>query len=660
MGQRTYAEERDRLLVALDDLAEFADRRESRAVTDAARALDKKLVENRFNVVVFGEFKRGKTTFVDALLGADVLPSAVVPLTSIVTAVTWGREIRARIGYLDGREEDVDVTDLATYVTERGNPDNALGVARAVVSYPSEDLRDGVFLVDTPGVGSVYQRNTEAARAFLSESDAAVFLTSADPPILRDGACVPRGVRGETARLFFVLNKIDYLSGLDRDESIAFTHRVIEEAVGQDVVVYPLSARRALRAKLAGDDRELEASGLPAFERDFRTFLLDEKGRAILASVAGRALRLVDDERNALEVQERALDLPVQELEEARRRMQEVFAQARSRQRDMHALLDQEAEALVSRLEQDLEQLRSEEETRLTSAVEEHVASLEDVRRIARDDEGFVFLREALRTDIGHWRGLEEQTLSAAFRDATARFVEEADGTERETVRLCGEILGIQLVSEGHLVELSSGPRSVSASSNLHRSSSRSCRTFAGSCRERRRGACSCATLRERLLRSSTSTWDAFTGTSCSGSTGVAVTLDRHWTGAWKRPSRASVRGFERSERDRQRSAEDALRAKEDARVDRRRLDQLREAFQTAATGPRHGGDGGAMTSAYPHLTPALRERRIEDVDVDWNRFVPRVRPVELLRIDWDHVAMSIRTAPDVPSAEAIHGGSSR
>ena len=294
-------------------------------------------------------------------------------------------------------------------------------------------------------------------------------------------------------RLFFVLNRSTTCRGSTRDESIAFTHRVIEEAVGQDVVVYPLSARRALRAKLAGDDRELEASGLPAFERDFRTFLLDEKGRAILASVAGRALRLVDDAAQRAGGAGPAVDFPVQELEEARRRMQEVLAQARSRQRDMHALLDQEAEALVSRLEQDLEQLRSEEETRLTSAVEVHVASLEDVRRIARDDEGFVFLREALRTDIGHWRGLEEQTLSAAFRDATARFVEEADGTERETVRAVRQILGIQLVPRAISSSCLPGPRQFQLlrPSIDHRGS---CRTFAGSCRERRRGACSCAT----------------------------------------------------------------------------------------------------------------------------------------------------------------------
>jgi GTPase SAR1 family protein len=587
MSERTYARGRDRLREALAGFAGLCDERESPAAGDAARALDKKLVENRFNVVVFGEFKRGKTTFVNALLGADMLPAAVVPLTSIVTAVTWGEEIQARIGYLDGRAEDIDVQELARYVTERGNPENRLGVARAVLSYPSDDLRDGVFLVDTPGVGSVYRRNTEAARALLSESDVAIFLTSADPPISDAERAFLEEVRGEATRLFFVLNKIDYLSGpLDRDEAIAFTHGVIADAVGSDVVLYPVSARRALMAKLVGDHRELEASGLPIFEHDFRRFLLDQKGQAILTSVAGRAVRLVDDERNALDVQGRALDLPVQELEEARRRMQEVFAQARARQRDLHALLRQETETLVSSLEQDLAVLRAEEEARLMAAAEEHVAVMEDVRHVARDDEGFVFLRDALRADIDRWRRLEEQKVEAAFRDATARFIEEAERTERETVRLCGEILGIQLTSEGPPVGLS--PKTRFDFSFFEPP------TILESILPDVRRLLPRETARRRLLRdlrklipplvdkhSGRLRWDFVQRIEQSGRE-LQLILDRRLEATIE----SLGAGIERSERDRQRSTEEALRAKEQMKAHRRRLEQLRQPFLPEAPEP--------------------------------------------------------------------------
>lgn len=261
MADETFAAERDRLRTALTALANVAEERESLAAADSARALDKKLVENRFNVVVFGEFKRGKTTFVNALLGAEMLPAAVVPLTSIVTAVTWGDDVRARISYLEGREEDVAPRELGRYVTERDNPGNHLAVRQAILSYPSDDLRDGVFLVDTPGVGSVYRQNTESAREFLPHADAAIFLTSADPPISDTEREFLGEIREEAARVFFVMNKMDYLSGLDRDEAIAFTQGVIADALGRAVILYPMSARQALVAKLVGDDAELEARG---------------------------------------------------------------------------------------------------------------------------------------------------------------------------------------------------------------------------------------------------------------------------------------------------------------------------------------------------------------------------------------------------------------
>src|SRR6266540_3001034 len=144
-----------------------------------------------------------------------------------------------------------------------------VGVERAVLYSPAGELRDGVFLVATPGVGSVYRHNTEAAYAFVPESDAAVFLSSADPPISEGERAFLEDVRAEAARMFFVLNKVDYLSEKDRDEALAFTQDVLTGALGTRPKLYPISARQALVAKLVGNEAELEASGLAEFERDF-------------------------------------------------------------------------------------------------------------------------------------------------------------------------------------------------------------------------------------------------------------------------------------------------------------------------------------------------------------------------------------------------------
>ncbi|HEX9124461.1 MAG TPA: dynamin family protein [Actinomycetota bacterium] len=445
MGEATFSEERDALFRTLSALAELADERERRNVLERAQALRDDLARNRFNVVLLGEFKRGKTTFVNALLGAPLLPAAVVPLTSVITLVRWGPQVHARIVFRDGRELEVGADDLPTYVTERENPGNRRGVDHAILTHTSELLADGVSLVDTPGVGSIYQHNSETARRFLPEVDAAVFLTSADPPISASEREFLHEVRAEAARTFFVLNKVDHLSETDRCDALIFTEEALRDALGRDVTVYAVSARDALEAKLAGDTVGLDASGLATFERDFRRFLLEDKGRTILASIGGRTLRLAEGERNAIDVELRTARLSWAQLAEVRERIEGVFQHARTARRDVRALLRNELELLTADLEQDLRFLRAREETHLSAVAEEH---LRDPASIRRGSEALnELLRETLRTDLEGWRTEEEEKLQLGFRTVMARFVEEADRVERETVQACGQLLGIELTS---------------------------------------------------------------------------------------------------------------------------------------------------------------------------------------------------------------------
>jgi hypothetical protein len=445
MTEPTYADTRAELEAALRDLAKLGDERFLGSIAEGARSLLKKLAEELFNVVVVGEFKRGKTTFVNAVLGADVLPAAVVPQTSIVTAVTWGEEPRAEVSFLDGRTESVAVDDLPRYVTERANPHNELGVQRAILYYPAEELRDGVFLVDTPGVGSIYRHNTEAAYAFVPESDAAVFLTSADPPISDGERAFLEDVRAEASRMFFVLNKVDYLSERDRREALDFTRDVLKEALGAEPALYPVSARQGLLAKLVGDDAELEASGMAAFERDFRRFLMREKGGVILVSISGQGRKLLADARNALDVEERALQIPIEDLARRADEMERVFAEALESREDIRTLLRREAQKLVATVEEDLDRLRRDGSRSLLRQAEGFLAESTDVRTAAAAVDELV--KDALRREVERWRAEEDRKVGQAFRDATSRHVDETNRLVQRTVRLSGELLEVPLSS---------------------------------------------------------------------------------------------------------------------------------------------------------------------------------------------------------------------
>lgn len=404
--------------------------------------------------------------------------------------------------------------------------------------------------------------------------------SSSSRPIPRSptpsGSSSRREIREEAARVFFVLNKVDYLTGPDRDEAIAFTRGVIADAVGRDVVLYPMSARQALVARLVGDDEELEASGLPAFERDLRRFLLREKGETILRSVAVRAVRLVEAERNSLDVQERALQLPQRELEEARRRMDETFTQARRSQRDLRALLENEGSALVAVVEGDLAALRREEEARLAGVVDGFLATHEDVRDPGELDE---LVKDRLRADVDRWRRDEEDRLAGSFREATARFVAEADRIDRETVTLCGEILGIELASEPAPVEL---PAESEFSFDFFEVPTILESILPDVRRLLPRGTA--RRLVERDLRRRIPEWvDKHSGRLRydfvqrldRSQRELRRTLDERLEATI-----ANLRaGMERSERDRQRTQEEARSAGERLRELRGRLDRLREEF---------------------------------------------------------------------------------
>jgi len=275
----------------------------------AAEEMARRIRQNTFDIVVVGEYKRGKTTFINALLGEDLLPTAVVPLTSIATRISYGPRVGARVRFLDGRYEEIPIGDLYLYITEKGNPGNSKAVALAEVEFPGEALRDGTLLTDTPGIGSTFEHNTRAAVEYIPQADAAIFLVNADPPISEAERDFLTSVRPYLAKLFFVQNKIDQVSPVEQEESLAFTRRVIEEAVGEDgIVIYPLSARLALEAKRIQDREKLARSRFEEFERELRHFLQRAKGRLLLRSAAGKAGRLLADLRSRAELERRSLE----------------------------------------------------------------------------------------------------------------------------------------------------------------------------------------------------------------------------------------------------------------------------------------------------------------------------------------------------------------
>ena len=194
--------------------------------------LREKIENNVFNLVVLGQFKRGKTSLINALLGAEILPTAVVPLTSIATILKYGETFKIKVYFKGGRVIEIEPASLTQYVTEKGNPKNEKDVKEVIITYPSSYLKDGVRLIDTPGVGSVYEHNTDVAYQYLPKSDAALFLLSVEQPVSKAELEFLNDVKEYSHRIFFLQNKADYVGAEDLAESLSFSRGIIEECMG--------------------------------------------------------------------------------------------------------------------------------------------------------------------------------------------------------------------------------------------------------------------------------------------------------------------------------------------------------------------------------------------------------------------------------------------
>lgn len=388
--------------------------------------LQRRLAEGRFHLAVLGQFKRGKSTLLNALLGEEVLPTAVVPLTAIPTFIHSGEERLARV-YFQERDNPQQVEAegperlrdfLTDYVTETGNPNNKLGVSHVEVFHPASLLKKGVVLIDTPGIGSTFRHNTEATLNFLPQCDAALFLVSADPPITEVEVQFLRQVRSKVPRLFFILNKVDYLGDEDRHAALAFLEKVLREEVDvpRGTEIFPVSARQGLAGRIDGDDELWRVSGIPEVEHHLLDFLENEKGSALREAVSCKAADALDETLLRLRLAMRSLQMPLENLAQRMTILEAKIDEARREREQVSDLLSGDRRRMHQFLEEHTGQLRGEANEYLRGIVRE--ALVRDGQ--ASEERVLVALGEAIPGYFEHQVG---QT-AELFREQVAQILE--------------------------------------------------------------------------------------------------------------------------------------------------------------------------------------------------------------------------------------------
>jgi hypothetical protein len=237
-----------------------------------------RLAADRFVVPVTGVQGSGKSTLLNALLFSRlVLPIEADETTCVPVEIRYAPapSMEATVRFQDGREVRVAATDdaLAAYVDNEHNPENARGVDRVVLESDHPLLRNGLVLVDLPGVGSLRERNVETTRRYLEESVGVVFVLRTVPPLTASESVF---VANQWARLrtaFFVQNRWTDERAAEVQSGREYNAAVLRDLAGRcriplaegEPQVQVVCGLPALRAALDGDERAKEAAGLTAF-----------------------------------------------------------------------------------------------------------------------------------------------------------------------------------------------------------------------------------------------------------------------------------------------------------------------------------------------------------------------------------------------------------
>ena len=355
--------------------------------------LENRLASTRFHLAVLGQFKRGKSTLLNALIGEELLPSAIVPVTSVPTFLSWGPKREIRVFFQDGHVKESSCEGLkdasaflARYVTESNNPRNHLGVARVEVEHPSPLLQKGVVLIDTPGIGSTFQHNTEATLNFLPQCDAALFLVSADPPITQVEIDFLKAVRDKVVRTLFLMNKIDYLSEEDRRQAIEFFRTVLREQIGLNgsEPVFSISARLGLESKLKNNDSLWIESGMSEIESYLLKFLGEEKMQTLSLAIAKKAGYVLGDGLLHLRLKQRSLTLPLEDLEQRLAVFDQKLKEIEQQREQARDLLKGDQRRIIETLEQECSNTMRAASSELISVLEQIVVNTENVKSIEK------------------------------------------------------------------------------------------------------------------------------------------------------------------------------------------------------------------------------------------------------------------------------------
>lgn len=351
---------------------------------ESLEKVSSRLQNHVFRIGIMGEFKRGKSTVINALLGEEVVPADILPCSATLNRIVWDVTPHARINFKrDGQgkvpeSKDISVQELSSYVTKltAESKEKAGMVEDAIVYYPCKFCQNGVEIIDTPGLNDD-ERMDRVSENVIPTLDAIIMVVVPGNPFGISEANFVRNkiMTSDLGRLIFAVNKIDTVREKDRKRCVDEIRKRIEDTIlektaamyGKDskeykatqsklggIRIYPISAADALDGKLEGDKELLERSGMPEFEAELTRLLTEERGMLELAPIVSAIMSKLKEADETIVMRANAMNMEQEKFEQMQNEAMQKIQQSREEKKRKVREIKGIAASVYQELQQDI------------------------------------------------------------------------------------------------------------------------------------------------------------------------------------------------------------------------------------------------------------------------------------------------------------------
>lgn len=434
----SFHHKRDDIVGTLRDLVSIAKRVGAKSLgAHLSTTVAKKLEEDRFHLVVVGEFNHGKTTFVNALLGANILPVGVTPTTAVIHHLEYSAEPRAEVVFASEARamlpfDQVRMFSVGGTRAPQHGPSEAPRLDPAPddikyleVGYPAELLRERIVLVDTPGVNDLSLQRADITYSYIPRSDAVLFLLDAGQPLKEsERVFLQQKLLGQSRdKIIFVVTKRDIWDESEEREALAYIRTELAKLV-KAPVLFAVSAERALGGDQAG-------SGMTELVEHLTHFLAEERGRILLDNALGQGVQSAELLRKGIDARRRAFAMSFEELERRIGYLERDLAGQSRTIDERRAGIREEVSAIRAWVKRDLDHF-----------VDDVIRQIPEVVDNASTDDIKLHLGSFLERTFADWAQAETKEIAGALETLAEKTIALVRDDAHVAAKRLGEALG--------------------------------------------------------------------------------------------------------------------------------------------------------------------------------------------------------------------------